>query len=480
MRLRTFFCCAVLLALTAFGQERKNVLFIPVDDLRPHFAPYSTAAVAPHLEKLGGEGAVFLRAYCQQAVCAPSRASLLTGLRPDTTKIYDLENPVRKVLPDVVTLPQHFKANGYQTFKVGKVYHHPDDDKANWTEMLKTQDGAGYKNPETNNDIAARRAKAVADGLTGAKLRNAARGPAVECMDVPDNAYLDGAIADTAIEKLKELKNSKQPFFLAMGFLKPHLPFCAPKKYWDLYDRSKVELAAWRTKPRAAPDFAVHDSGELRTYADIPKTGPINDEQSRELIHGYCAALSYMDAQLGRVLAALDELGLRDNTVVILWGDHGWHLGDHGIWNKHTNFENAVHAPLLVRAPGVTPSRIAALTEFVDIFPSLCELAGLPAPPGLEGISFVPLLKDPNLPWKKAAFSQYPRGGGKMGYTLTDGRHRYTEWIVTQTGEVAARELYDHEKDPGETVNVAGDAAYAETAAKLGAMLKAGWKGAKP
>jgi iduronate 2-sulfatase len=171
---------------------------------------------------------------------------------------------------------------------------------------------------------------------------------------------------------------------------------------------------------------------------------------------------------------------LRDNTVVILWGDHGWHLGDHGIWNKHTNFENAVHAPLLVRAPGVTPSRIAALTEFVDIFPSLCELAGLPAPPGLEGISFVPLLKDPNLPWKKAAFSQYPRGGGKMGYTLTDGRHRYTEWIVTQTGEVAARELYDHEKDPGETVNVAGDAAYAETAAKLGAMLKAGWKGAKP
>lgn len=472
-------CLLLTAAFSLAAQEKPNVLFIPVDDLRPHFPAYGhSEVVAPNLEKLAAEGAVFLRAYCQQAVCAPSRASLLTGLRPDSTKIYDLEHPVRAMLPNVLTLPQHFKNNGYTTLKIGKVYHHADDDKESWSRLPKTANNANYANPEVKADIAERTKKAKADGLEGLKLSAVTKGPSIENAEVPDNAYADGAMADAVVATLRELKQEGKPFFFAAGFLKPHLPFCAPKKYWDLYDRAKFQLATWREKPKNGPDIAMHSSGELRTYLDIPKKGPVSDDKARELIHGYCAAVSYMDAQLGRILAALDEYGLRENTIVILWGDHGWHLGDHGLWNKHSNFENAVHAPLIVRGPGIQSSIISELTEFVDIYPSLCDLTGIPVPTHLEGSSFLPLLKKVNKPWKKAAFSQYPRGKA-MGHSLTDGRYRYTEW-QGKDGTLVARELYDHQNDPGETVNLAADPSHSAAIEKLAALMKSGWQGAKP
>jgi choline-sulfatase len=470
-----FFAPAILRG----AENRKpNVLFVPVDDLRPQLPCYGQAQmIAPNIEKLAASGTVFLRAYCQQAVCAPTRASLLTGLRPDSTGIYDLNTPVRSKLPDVLTLPEHFKKNGYHTARVGKVYHHSDDDKQGWTEMV-AGGGQQYTDPATIKDMDERKKKAEAQGLKGIPLYNAYRGPAIECADVPDKAYMDGAIANAAIAHLKKIKD--RPFFFATGFIKPHLPFCAPKKYWDLYDPAKIQLADNPLKPKNGPDIAMHTWGELRAYLGIPREGPVSDDQARKLIHGYYACVSYMDAQLGRVLDTLDELGLRENTIVVLWGDHGWHLGDHGLWCKHSNFETAVHAPLMISAPGIKGGKKSqALTEFVDVYPSLCELAGLQRPEHLEGTSFVPLMQEPDRAWKKAAFSQYPRGQ-VMGYSLRTDRYRYTEWTAKDGKTIVARELYDHQKDPAENVCLAEDPAYKETVSQLGELMKGGWKAARP
>jgi arylsulfatase A-like enzyme len=461
------------------AEKRKpNVLFIPVDDLRPQLPCFGRAQmIAPNFDKFAAAGTVFSRAYCQQAVCAPSRASLLTGLRPDSTGIYDLNTPVRSKLPNVLTMPEHFRKNGYHTARVGKVYHHHQDDKQGWSQMLSCG-GKQYTDPATNKDMNERKKKAIAKGLKGIPLYNAYRGPATECADVPDNAYRDGGIADAALAHLKKIKDN--PFFFAVGFIKPHLPFNAPKKYWDLYDPAKIELADNPFAPKDCPKIALHNWGELRAYLGIPKKGPVTDDQARKLVHGYYACVSYVDAQLGRLLNALDELELRDNTIVVLWGDHGWHLGDHGLWCKHSNFESAVHAPMMISAPGFKGGQKSnALTEFVDIYPSLCELTGLQRPDHLEGASFVPLMKNPDKAWKKAAFSQYPRGQC-MGYSLRTDRYRYTEWLSKDRKTALGRELYDHEKDPAENVNLAGVAEHKATAARLSKMLKAGWKAAQP
>ncbi len=273
------------------------------------------------------------------------------------------------------------------------------------------------------------------------------------------------------------LRDAKdRPFFLAVGFLKPHLPFIAPKKYWDLYRRDEIPAAPNPVAPEGAPKSALPDWGELRAYDGIPRTGPLSEAQARLLKHGYYACVSYMDAQLGRVLDELDRLGLRETTVVVLWGDHGWKLGDHGAWCKHTNFEIDTHAPLICTAPGRagagTSSR--ALVEFVDIYPSLCELAGLPLPPHLEGTSFAPLLDAPGRPWKSAVFSQYPRGP-LMGYTMRTDRYRFTRWLA-KDGTESARELYDHQADPLENRNVAGAPANQALVAELAERMQAGWK----
>ncbi len=445
-------------AATGFAatQERLNVLFIAVDDLRTELGCYGVPMIkSPNIDRLAERGTLFERAYCQQAVCSPSRTSLLTGCRPDTTKVYDLETHFRAHLPNVVTLPQHFKNCGYFTRSVGKIYHSGLDDEASWSEPPVKARRQMYQLPE-NCALVARKTQAIAGkAFKSASARyNAMTGPAWECADVPDNAYSDGVIADAAIEMLRAAKD--KPFFIAVGFLKPHLPFIAPKKYWDLYTREAIPPAPNPFPPKGATRFTLGDWGELRAYDDIPRIGPVTEEQAHTLKHGYYACVSYMDAQLGRVLNELDRLGLRERTVVVLWGDHGWKLGEHASWCKHSNLENDTHAPLICCAPGQKKAggRTRALVEFVDIYPTLCELAGVSRPTHLEGTSFAPLLDAPDKPWKPAAFSQYPRGN-VMGYSMRTDRYRFTRWVSRSNGTEQARELYDLQLDPQENENVA-------------------------
>ena len=470
----------------AHAKPQPNVLFIAVDDLRPQLACYGdTVAKTPNIDAIAARGLLFNRAYCQQAVCSPSRSSLLTGRRPDTTKIYNLEDHFRDTIPDVVTLPQHFKNSGYHTQSFGKIYHGALDDPASWSVPHTPAPGLTY-GPKVDAQVRKRREELRAQGVKGDALRRQSKGPAWQAAGCEDNVLNDGATADRAIAALNQVKD--KPFFLAVGFLKPHLPFVAPKKYFDLYPPAEqFKLPDNREHPAGAPPLAVTDFSELRTYQGMPKKDtPVSDETARELIRAYYASTSYMDAQVGRVLAELDKLGLRDNTIVILWGDHGWHLGEQGLWCKHTNFENATRAALMISAPpGVAPQAKAgvktdALVEFVDIYPSLCELAGLELPSGLEGTSFVPLIGEPSRPWKSASFSQYPRQGTQvMGYSLRTDRYRYTEWQDKQAGTIAV-ELYDHQSDPRETRNIAGAAEHAATVAELSKKLKAGWQAARP
>jgi len=462
------------------GNRRKmNVLFIAVDDLRPQLGCYGQKQIiSPNIDRLAVEGMLFERAYCQQAVCGPTRASLLSGVRPDTSKIHGNNTPVRKAMPNVVTLPEHFKNNGYETLSIGKIYHHPSDDRQGWSaEPYRAGTfpegewkGRGYLTRESITQM---------EQYNKAFPKMLGRGPAFEAADVSDSAYPDGCNTDYAIKQLNRLKG--KPFFLAMGIYKPHLPFNAPKKYWDMYKPEDIKLADNPFIPKDVPSYATTSWGELRNYYGIPKKGPCSDELARRLIHGYYACISYIDTMIGRLLDELDRLKLRDNTVIILWGDHGWKLGEHAGWCKHTNFELDTHVPMILSVPGMKTAgqRTRALTEYVDIYPTLSEVCGLKAPGHLEGLSMVPLLKNPERSWKKAAFSQYPRGK-VMGYSMRTKRFRYTEWKNRETGKVQARELYDHRNDPQENVNAAARPEYEQDVQRLGRMLDKGWRAALP
>jgi iduronate 2-sulfatase len=468
-------------AAAAWAADRPNVLFIPVDDLRTELGCYGAEHIhSPHIDRLARDGTVFLRAYCQQAVCSPSRTSLMTGLRPDSTKVYDLETHFRTHVPDVVTLGQHFKQNGYYCVSMGKIYHGGYDDLPTWSEPARRPDGgAGYVTEENREIMARRRAEAKQRGLTGKALSRATRGTATEMADVADNAYTDGAIAELGVQTLRELKEREEPFFLAVGFLKPHLPFNAPKRYWDLYDPEAIRLADNPFPPKNVTPYSLTTWGELRAYDGIPAKGDLTEQQARQLKHGYYACVSFLDANVGKLLDELDRLGLAENTIVVLWGDHGWKLGEHNAWCKHTNFENDAHAPLIIRAPGqeAPGGKTRALVEFVDIYPTLCDLAGLEKPDHLEGTSAAPLLDNPDQPWKPAAFSQYPRGT-VMGYSMRTERYRFTAWKNRKTEQVEALELYDHQTDPAENVNVAEDPQRAELVQHLLQQLNEGWRAA--
>lgn len=478
---------AVKDAATKDPAKRWNVLFVAVDDLRPELACYGRSMVkSPNIDRLAKEGVRFDRAYCQQAVCNPSRASLLTGLRPETLKVFDLETHFRDKVPTAVTLPQLFKENGYATARYGKIFHtgHGNrDDAASWSEPQlpgPKKPGAGKARPAAEKQAGA----AAAGAKTDASGRKYAGQPPYEVSEAADETLADGVAADRAIAHLQRLKD--RPFFLALGFIRPHLPFVAPKKYWDLYRPEEIPLATNPQHPKNAPIWTGSGSGELRQYADVPAAGPIPDDQARKLVHGYYASVSYMDAQLGRVMAELERLGLKEKTIVVLWGDHGWQLGEHGMWCKHTNYETSTRAPLIVSVPGSKNAGKAspALVEFVDVYPTLAELCGLKAPAELEGTSLAPLLVEPARPWKTAAFSVYPRGpkehGRLMGWAVRTADRRYVEWRKVAGGEVVLRELYDHRTDPDENVNVADEPAQAAAVAEMAAILKSGWKGAAP
>ena len=478
-----------------YGQQksRPNILFIAIDDLKPELGCYGSKTVqSPNIDKLAKQGTVFTSAYCQQAVCGPTRASLLTGLRPDRTKVWDLKTQLRDMVPDVVSLPQYFKANGYFTMGMGKIFDLSTVDKMgdsiSWSVPFKKtfplargyeQIAFGiYQNPVVRKQAEeAGYADKEENDFYGKKIEGVSR-YSTECLDVPDEAYMDGAMANYAVAQLKELKKSNQPFFMAVGFKKPHLPFIAPKKYWDKYDRTAIAPAPFQEKATGSPDFAYHNAGELRNYnADIePATLGIKGnvlqltaEKQKELIHGYYACISYTDAQVGKLLKALQEAGLDKNTIVVLWGDHGWHLGDHSLWCKHSNFEQATKVPLIFKVPGITKgATYNKASEFVDIFPSLCELAGLKVPDGLDGKSLVPALKNASATIKEFSISQYPRDGKDlpketMGYSLRTERYRLTEWTgknfttasIFNSADVKAVELYDYKTDPLETKNLA-------------------------
>lgn len=457
--------------IPAWAAERKmNVLFIAVDDMRPDLGCYGVPlAKTPNMDAIAARGTLFNRCYCQAALCCPTRSSLLTGMRPDTTNVFNNSVHFRSNLPDVVTLPQQFKLHGYHTQGLSKIFHGGLDDDKSWSVPHWTPKADTYGDSAQVDKI---RQKVKDDPDERKK-----KGPAWLAADVPDNALADGQTADKAIEVLREIKD--KPFFLAVGFLKPHLPFVAPKKYFDQHPLKDFKPAANPNPPKDCPPVALTNWEGLRAHIGMPKEGPVTDQQAVELIRAYFAATTYTDAQIGRVIAELDRLGLRDNTVIIVWGDHGWQLGEHGLWCKQTNFELATRSPMIISVPGQKNpgAKTDALVEFVDIYPTLCELCDVAAPKDLQGKSFAPLLSDPKRPWKKAAFSQYRHG--VMGRSIRTDRYRYTEW-GDPGNELKGIELYDHRTDPAENVNIANLPENKDLAAGLSKMLKAGWREALP
>ena len=480
--LKTLGMGALSLALPAVswpGKTRKpNVLFIPIDDLRGAVGCLGDKiALTPNMDKLAGEGTVFLNAYCQQAVCNPSRASVITGLRPDTLKVWDLKTHFREHHPDIVTLPQYFKQHGYYTRSFGKVLHGqgpPSTDPPSWS-------------AEPVWDHCTKRDQYVLpENQPGDKSGKQA---AAECADVPDEAYIDGKVAAQTVKTIEELAESGKAFFLAVGFRKPHLPCSAPKKYWDMYERGTFENDDWPAlnRPKDGPDIALHNWKELRGYTDIPNIGAVPPRKAAEVRHGYYAAASYTDAQIGKLMEALDRFGLRENTIVCLWSDHGFHLGEHTIWCKTSNYEFDARVPLIISAPQKKKGQVCRrLVELVDMYPTLVELAGLSLPSGLEGTSMVPLLDDPKRSWKKAAFTQFPRPAyykknlDAMGYSVRTEKFHYVEWIDVKKKQPIAIELYDHRLDPYELTNLADRQEQKPTLKKMGKLLEDGWKAVLP
>jgi iduronate 2-sulfatase len=437
--------------------QRPNVLFIAVDDLRPELNCYGETHIhSPNIDKLASEGIRFNRAYCNIPVCGASRASLLTGTRPTRDRFLHYYTRVDVEMDTVPTLPQYFRQSGYYAMVNGKVFHHPGDAAESWDEEWWPPSNSTWRDYADPENIRIDTGKH--------------RGPAYECLNVEDNAYKDGKTAEKAIKDLQKLKDMNKPFFLGLGFFKPHLPFNAPKKYWDLYSKKDIKLPENNYKPQNAPDEAMHNWGELRSYMDIPPTGPLTDSAARQLIHGYYACVSYTDAQIGKVLKALEDLGLDDNTIVILWGDHGWNLREHGLWCKHCNFKTSLHAPIIMKAPGIEGGKETdGITGFVDIYPSLCELCNLEKPQHLEGQSFVSLLKNPQKEWKEYAVCKWFDGA-----TYIKGQHFYTEWSDT-TSHIYARMLYDHTTDPGENVNISEEESNKNLVNELSEELHERW-----
>ena len=519
-------------AVLSQAAERPNILFIAVDDLRPELGCYdSPVAVTPNLDALAADGLLFNRAYCQQAICRPSRASLMTGTRPETTGLFHNYVSLRELQPDILTLPQHFIANGYETAYVGKIFHKGDtDDDRSWSRKPAQWLGPDIKKPNgpyrlhENVQLRNDNFKEMFAKYGVAAKRGLASGPAFESADVPDHAYIDGYNTLLAIKTMQQMKNEGKPFFLGMGYHLPHLNWCAPTKYWDLYDSSQIPLISDGMAPTDGAAIGLHASFELRTRSNIPKYGPFEPDLARTLKHAYLASTSYVDAQIGLLIKALDEAGLRKNTVIVVWGDHGWHLGDMGVWGKATNYEIATRVPLMIRTPGmkVRGAKTDSLVELVDIFPTLCELAEIPKPKHLEGHSFVPLLDEPNRSWKKAAFSQYPNPALRewaanplssgmretwfgplikdveqrivgqfpaawnrelfeehlMGYTMRTDRYRLVVWRDHRHPQAKPIfvELYDHQSDPQESKNIASE--NSTLIKELTEQLNAGWRDA--
>lgn len=522
MRNNRYFCLLLLVmsfttGLHAQKKKKANILFIVVDDLRAQLGTYGSSIIkSPNIDALAKTGIQFNRAYCQEAICGPSRASVMTGTRPETINVIDLFQDFRANRPTIVTLPQHFRDAGYETVYTGKVFHPGfTDEEMSWSRRPirpKRNSNApetmgGYASIENQliylkNKIALEKRY----GETVIEDNWLAKGPDYECEDVPDDTYEDGYNTLSAIATLRDMKkNGDKSWFLGLGLHKPHLDWIAPKKYWDMYDESKIDIATQINPPKDGASMGLSESLEVRVGANIPKTGPFSPQLQRKLRHAYYACISYVDAQVGLMIQALKDSGEYDNTIIVLWSDHGFNLGEMGYWGKATNYEIATKVPFIIVAPGVTDktkgSKSDALVELVDIYPTLCDLVGLKRPSTLEGHSLVPLLKKPDIKWQDAAFSLFPtpalrewaarpftvpfrttffapliekieqrmkdQMGDKwnrntfenfvMGYAMRTDRYRLVVWKDRRipNDKPLFIELYDHQVDPDETVNIA-------------------------
>ncbi len=470
--------------------ERPNILLIVADDMRLELGGFGAPHVqTPHIDRLAKAGTIFLQAHCQYPQCAPSRSSVFTGRRPDSTKVYDVFTHFRPALPEVVTLPQLFKQHGYTARAFGKVYHSNLDDAPSWSVPHEEPDlpPLHWVNPATAARLQKKReAAARIPGLTPRQRAQAAYGPAWEAEDAPDSAYHDGQVTEMSLKALRGFAQRGDSFFLAVGFRKPHLPFVAPKRYFDRYDPTRLPLAENPGLPTGAPAYGPIDGGEFRAYENMPAYPTrIPDDRARQLRHAYYACVTFVDAQVGRLLAELDRLDLAENTLVVFWSDHGYHLGENGHWGKWSPYEWDSRSPLILRGPGV-PARVAtsALVEFVDIYPTVAALAGLSVPTGLEGISLLPLFRESARAVKSAVFTQVLRQlpeGNLMAVSMRTERYRLTRWTAeSDRTDERFVELYDREIDPRETRNVAGEPKYAGVLAELRTRLLAGWRAALP
>jgi iduronate 2-sulfatase len=427
-----------------------HILLICIDDLRPELGCYGAMPVkSPAIDKLATEAVLFARAYCQVPVCGAARASFLSGLRPTPTRFLKADSSVAKEAGTVVDLAATFLAAGYRTISNGKIHHDEKDRADSWSEIYRPADYLDYHTPANQE-----------------RMRTLKQAESYEAPEVPDNVLQGGLLADKVIADLRAAKASAQPHLITAGFTKPHLPFIAPKKYWDLYRPEDIKLATNPRPPQDAPKESLHNSAELRIYyTDIPDQGPISEEKQRTLVHGYYACVSFTDAMVGRILDEIDRLGMREEVIVVLMGDHGWQLGEHGLWVKHCNYETSLHAPLLMRAPGLAQGRRAeGLVEYLDIYPTLCDLTGVPAPQHLQGTSLRPQLTHPDAAGKKYVHARF-----RSGDTVITERYFYTEYL--KGGAIGARMLYDHATDPEENFNVAADPARAAVVAELSAEL---------
>ena len=441
----------------AAGADRPNVLFIVADDLRVELGCYGSAAKTPNLDGLAARGVRFDRAYCQQAVCNPSRSSFLTGKRPDSLHLWVNGTHFREKNPDVTTLPLWFKEHGYETRCAGKIFHNwhttAKGDRRSWSaDEFLYYANHGDDRPEVKGELPPNLALPIG--------RDYGSVPLCERREVPDDAYYDGRVAAEAVKVLGQVKD--RSFFLAVGFWKPHAPFNAPQKYWDLYDPANLPPLN-PARPEGAPEWAFHDSREILGVP--PRQITPTASQVAEMRHGYFANVSYMDAQVGKVLKALDDQKLTDRTVIVFVSDHGYHLGEHGLWAKTSCFEFDGRVPLIIATPGTRNAgkSTPALVELLDLFPTLTDLCGLTTPAGLEGVSLAPVLADPARSVKSAAFTQHPRPAYSdrtasglpeaMGTSVRTASGRYTEWRDWNTGALLGAEFYDHVHDPNELMN---------------------------
>lgn len=470
IRSGTLILAALLLSGAAVHAQasKPNVLLIYLDDLRPELGAYGVPrAKTPNIDALAKRSLLFSNAYCQYPVCGPSRASTLSGLTPDQLGIYGNQASLRERQPDLITLPQAFQRAGYETVSVGKVFDQRIRDAQSWSAEYLFKPGDLYAHAENQR---------IHDGNFTRKGSDPAHpwkaGPSVEIGREGRDLYEDEKIAAKAHEELKRLAAEKKPFFLAVGFHKPHLPFAAPEKYWNMYDRGAIQLPESKDVPAGAPPVAFWNWMELRAFHGVPKDGPLTDDAARELIHGYLAATSFSDDLAGQLLAELDKLGLAKDTIVVVLGDNGYHLGELGQWVKYVNTELATRIPLILHAPGLAPHKVDGNIELIDLYPTLCSLAGVKAADGLKGRDLSQPLKSGALPSDAPALSQVERPGRAMGYSLRSGNWRYTLWIHPKTGETVGEELYEYSKDGIETVNLADKPEYKKVKDELAAKMK--------